>query len=112
MAMFRLDRIRPDAVVIVYLKEPKERFWGVMRSLDSTGTSILGVDLMAFDDWLRHLGESAADQITASLVFFPLFRVEKILLDMPSGEIPSLVERFEAKTGQGLHAYLGLEEGG
>ena|SRR2546425_5190091 len=108
--MFRVDRIRPDAVVILYLKDPKERFWGVMRSLDSTGTSVLGVDLMAFDDWLQHLGESGPAQITPSLVFYPLARVEKILLDMPSGEIPSLVERFEARTGRGLHGYLGLEE--
>ena len=109
--MFVVDRIRPDAVVIVYLKDPKERFWGVMRSLDATGTSVLGVDLMAFDDWLRALGKSTAGQITPSLVFFPLQRVEKILLDMPSAEIPSLWERFEAKSGRSLHAYLGLEEG-
>ena len=110
--MFVLDRIRPDAVVIVYLKEPKERFWGVMRSLDATGTSVLGVDLMAFDDWLRSLGTQVGNQITPSLVFFPLQRVEKILLDMPAGEIPSLWERFESKTGRALHEYLGLKGGG
>ena len=108
--MFKMDRIRPDAVVIVYLKDPKERFWGVMRSLDATGTSVLGVDLMAFDDWLRSLDDATGARITPSLVFFPLQRVEKILLDMASGEIPSLWERFEGKSGQGLHAYLGLEE--
>jgi hypothetical protein len=109
--MFVVDRIRPDAVVIVYLKEPKERFWGIMRSLDSTGTSVMGVDLMAFDDWLRALSAATGAQISPSLVFFPLQRVEKILLDMPAGEIPSLWERFEAKTGRNLHDYLGLEGG-
>jgi hypothetical protein len=106
--MFLMDRIRPDAVVIVYLKDPKERFWGVMRSLDATGTSVLGVDLMAFDDWLRALGSGQSDQITPSLVFYPLQRVEKILLDMPAGEIPSLWERFESRTGRTLHEFLGL----
>jgi hypothetical protein len=110
--MFKVDRIRPDAVVIVYLKDPKERFWGVMRSLDVTGTSVLGVDLMAFDDWLRSLDDSTGARITPSLVFFPLQRVDKILLDMPAGDIPSLWERFEGKSGQSLHAYLGLEEKG
>ena len=109
--MIRVDRIRPDAVVIVYLKDPKDRFWGVMRSLDATGTSVLGVDLMAFDDWLRQVGGSSPGEIHPSLVFFPLQRVEKILLDMPSGEIPSLLERFESKAGFSLHAYLGLEGG-
>jgi len=110
--MFKMDRIRPDAVVIVYLKDPKERFWGVMRSLDATGTSVLGVDLMAFDDWLRSLDDSTGARITPSLVFFPLQRVDKILLDMPAGDIPSLWERFEGKSGQSLHAYLGLDEKG
>ena len=109
--MFRIDRIRPDAVVIVYLKEPKERFWGVMRSLDSTGTSVLGLDLMAFDDWLGSLDDSTGARITPSMVFFPLQRVEKILLDMPAGDIPSLWERFEEKSGLSLHNYLGLQEG-
>jgi hypothetical protein len=110
--MFKVDRIRPDAVVIVYLKDPKERFWGVMRSLDATGTSVLGVDLMAFDDWLRSLDDSTGARITPSLVFFPLQRVEKILLDMPAGDIPSLWERFEGKSGESLHAYLGLDKKG
>lgn len=109
--MFVMDRIRPEAVVIVYLKEPKERFWGVMRSLDATGTSVLGVDLMAFDDWLRSLSEADVGRISPSLVFFPLQRVEKILLDMAAGDIPSLWQRFEEKTGQSLHVHLGLDAG-
>jgi hypothetical protein len=96
--------------VILYLKEPKERFWGVLRSLDSTGVSALGVDLQAFEDWLRQVADTAAPDITPSLVFFPLLRVEKILLDMPSGEIPSLAERFESRTGRNLLAYLGISD--
>ena len=106
--MLRVDRFRPGAPVILYLKEPKERFWGVLRSLDGTGVSVLGIDLQAFDDWLRQAADSSAPAITPTLVFFPLLRVEKILLDMPSGEIPSLVERFEARTGRELLDYLGL----
>ena len=109
--MFVMNRIRPEAVVIVYLKEPKERFWGVMRSLDATGTSVLGVDLMAFEDWLRSLSGADAGRIFPSLVFFPLQRVEKIEMDMAAGEIPSFWQRFEEKTGQSLHAHLGLGEG-
>ncbi len=106
--MLRVDRFRPGAVVIVYLKEPKERFWGVLRSLDATGTSVLGLDLLAFDDWLGQVADRESPDITPSLVFFPLLRVEKILLDMPAGEIPSLVERFEARTGRQLLPYLGI----
>lgn len=108
--MLRVDRIRPGAVVILYLKDPKERVWGILRSLDGTGTSILGLDLHAFDDWLRQVVDGGPAEINPSLVFFPLQRVEKILLDMASGGVPSLVERFESRTGRDLLTYLGLTE--
>jgi hypothetical protein len=108
--MLRVDRFRPGAAVILYLKEPKERFWGVLRSLDSTGASVLGLELQTFDDWLRQVADTSRPDITPSLVFFPLLRVEKILLDMPSGEIPSLADRFESRTGRELLAYLGIGE--
>ncbi len=108
--MLRVDRIRPGAVVILYLREPRERFWGILRSLDGTGASVLGVDLQAFEDWIRQVADTAVPDITPSLIFFPMLRVEKILLDMPSGEIPSLVERFEARTGRDLLSYLGVAD--
>lgn len=108
--MLRVDRIRPGAVVILYLREPKERVWGVLRSLDATGTSVLGLDLQAFDDWMQEIAGGEASAITPSLIFFPLHRVEKILLDMPSGEVPALVERFESRTGRDLLTFLGLGE--
>ena len=107
--MLRVDRFRPGAAVILYLKEPKERFWGVLRSLDATGVAVLGVELQSFDDWVRQVADRASPDITASLVFFPLLRLEKILLDMPSGEIPSLVGSFESRTGRKLLEYLEIE---
>jgi hypothetical protein len=33
------------------------------------------------------------------MVFFPMHRVERMELDMPSGAIPSLSDRFTALTG-------------
>jgi hypothetical protein len=105
-----VERFRPGAVVILYLKDPKERFWGVLRSLDATGVSVLGVDLQAFDDWVRQVADRASPDITPSMVFFPLLRLEKILLDTPSGEIPSLAGSFESRTGRELLQYLGITE--
>jgi len=108
--MLRVDRIRPGAVVILYLHVPKERFWGILRSLDGTGVSVLGLDLQAFEDWVRQVAEGCPTEISPSLVFYPMLRVEKILLDQPSGEIPSLVERFESRVGRDLLSYLGFSE--
>lgn len=108
--MLRVDRIRPGVAVILYLKEPKERFWGVLRSLDATGVSALGLDLQAFDDWLRQVAEGGPPEISPSLVFFPFQRVEKILLDGPAGEIPSLAQKFESRSGHDLLEYLGITD--
>ena len=106
--MLRIDRIRPGAVVIFYLQNPKERYWGVLRSLDGTGASVLGLELHAFDDWLRQVAEENPPGITPSLIFFPMPRLEKILLDMASGGIPALADRFETRTGLDLLTYLGI----
>jgi hypothetical protein len=33
------------------------------------------------------------------VVFFPMHRVERVEMDLPDGNIPSLTQRFTAKTG-------------
>ena len=109
--MLSVDRIRPGAIVVLYLQSPRERFWGVLRSLDGTGVSVLGLDLQSFDDWLHQEAEGGRQEIVPSLVFFPLQRVEKILLEPSSGELPSLAGRFEKRMGKDLLTYLGIGEG-
>jgi hypothetical protein len=107
-----LPFIRPPHVVIAYLKEPRERFWGVVRSLDAIGLVLQGVDLDSFDNWVRQAAEHG-DAAVPSTVFFPLLRVEKILLDSASGSIPSLREQFEKRAGRPLLEFLGIApEGG
>lgn len=100
--------LKPPRVVVVYLKDPRERFWGLVRSLDGVGVLLQGVDLDSFDGWVRQI---ANDTTTPQLstVFFPLLRVEKILLDAASGSIPSLAEHFEKRVGKSLADFLGPE---
>lgn len=100
--------LKPPAVVIVYLQSPRERFWGVVRFLDATGIVVQGTDLNSFDDWVRQVaseGEGAAP----STVFFPLLRVEKVLVDAPSGAAPSLAQEFERRIGRPVLSFLDVE---
>ena len=99
--------LRPPAVVIAYLQNPRERFWGVVRSLDGVGIVIQGVDLDSFDAWVRQAAEEG-DSAAPSTVFFPLLRVEKVLLDTPIGAVPSLADQFESRVGRTLLAFLGV----
>ena len=47
-------------------------------------------------------GEAAS----ATVVFFPMHRVERIELDARSGDLPSLAEQFAAKTGVDAAKFL------
>jgi hypothetical protein len=100
-----LPFLKPPAVVIVYLQNPRERYWGVVRALDATGLVLQGTDLNSFDDWVRQAGAGEAQE--ASTVFFPLARVEKVLVDAPAGPAPSLQQQFESRVGRPLLSYLG-----
>jgi hypothetical protein len=100
-----LPFLEPPAVVIVYLQNPRERYWGVVRALDATGLVLQGTDLDSFADWVRQVG--AGEPHEASTVFFPLNRVEKVLVDAPAGPAPSLQQQFEARVGRPLLACLG-----
>ncbi len=64
------------------------------------GVTLRGITLEALDDFARQL--KIGDSADPGLVFFPMHRVERIELDIRSGDVPSLAERFFTKSG--LHA--------
>jgi hypothetical protein len=47
------------------------------------------------------------ESISPAVVFFPMHRIERIELDLADGNLPSLSERFSAKTGLDPAALLG-----
>lgn len=92
-----MPKITVGETAILILHSPREKVWGVLEEINAAGVFVRGIDLAAYEDYissiLRHepfIG--LCDQ------FFPLWRVERILKDEPSGEIPSLIEQFEART--------------
>lgn len=87
----------PGTMVLVTLNSPREKFWGILLSLDPAGVTLRGIDLHSLDDFaqLVKTGEAA----TPSVVFFPMHRIERLELDFRNGEIPSLAEQFVAKSG-------------
>jgi len=103
-----LPFLKPPAVVIVYLQNPRERYWGVVRGLDATGIVLRGSDLSSFDDWVSCVAAGSAGP-EPSVIFFPLIRVEKVLVDDAAGDAPSLAQRFERRVGRSLVSYLTVE---
>ncbi|HEY2830633.1 MAG TPA: hypothetical protein VGJ88_10995 [Thermoanaerobaculia bacterium] len=98
----------PRSLVIVNLVNPKEKFFGVLGSLSAAGVTLRAVNLDSFEDWIRQLAGDEAPDIDLATMFFPLFRVERIFLDEPSGAIKSFAQRFEDVVGRPIRECLGV----
>ena len=91
------DPFLPGALVIVTLCNPREKFWGMILALAPEGLSLSGIELASFEDLAVMVKEG--EPFTPAVVFFPMHRVERVELDLPDGNLPSLSQRFLAKTG-------------
>jgi hypothetical protein len=95
---------QPGAMVIVTLNNPRDKFWGAILALTVEGLSLCGAELISFDDLIAMLKEGGP--LTPSVVFFPMHRVERMELDLPDGNVPSLSQRFANRTGLEASAAL------
>ena len=87
----------PGAIVIVTLCNPREKFWGMVLALAGEGLSISGAELASFEDLTVMVRDG--EPFTPAVVFFPMHRVERLEVDLPDGNLPSLSQRFLSKTG-------------
>src|SRR5262250_1095821 len=87
----------PGALVIATLSDPREKFWGMILALAAEGLSLSGVELASFEDLTVMVRDG--EPFTPAVVFFPMHRIERVELDLPDGTLPSLSQRFLAKTG-------------
>jgi len=95
---------RTGAIVLVMLSNPRDKFWGAIYALSLEGLSICGFELASFDDVVSMVRDG--EVFSPGVVFFPMHRVERIELDLANGEIPSIGQRFAAKTGLEASAAL------
>lgn len=98
-----------NSIVIVSLISPKEKMWGQILSLETHGATVRGINLGSFDDFIRQVIQQEDTAVGLNTVFFPMHRVERIMVDEPSGSIPSLSQRFQAKVGLTIQEYLGID---
>ena len=99
----------PGSMVVVTLNAPREKFWGVLLSLDQAGISLRGIDLPSLDDFAQLVRSGEATSAIA--VFFPMHRIERVELDAANGDIPSLAEQFGAKAGKSANRFFQGREG-
>ncbi len=107
-----IEGFEKSSLVIVNLVNPKEKFFGVLNALSPAGVTIRAINLDSFDDWIHEIARDEELSLDLVTMFVPLFRVERIFLDEPSGPIKSYAERFEDVVGQTVQKFLGLPNAG
>src|ERR1700738_3540707 len=104
-----IEGFDPSSLVIVNLVNPKEKFFGVLSALSPAGITVRAINLESFEDWMRQLARGDDPNLDLITMFVPLFRVERIFLDEPSGAIKSFGQRFEEVVGMTIQQYLDLQ---
>jgi hypothetical protein len=99
------DPFLTGSMVVVTLGNPRDKFWGMILALAPAGLSASGIELASFDDFVVMVKDG--ESFSPAVVFFPMHRIERIELDLPDGSLPSLTQRFSAKTGLDPAVLLG-----
>jgi hypothetical protein len=99
-----MPKIESGETIILIMHSPREKVWGALHEINAAGAFVRGIDLNAFEDYIAAILHDdpffgLSDQ------FFPLWRIERLSRDEPSGEIPSLVEQFEQRTGRRIDEF-------
>jgi hypothetical protein len=98
-----------SSLIILNLVNPKEKFFGLLTALSAAGVTMRGINLDSFDDWIHQVARNDEPNLDLMTMFVPLFRVERIFLDEPSGSIQSYAQRFEGVVGMSVRTFLKLE---
>jgi hypothetical protein len=91
--------------VLVVLHTPREKCWGILDEITAAGVFLRGLDLNAFDEWVRAIVHKEPFIGLGSL-FFPMWRVERVAKDEAAGGVPSLCEQAEERTGLSLEELI------
>jgi hypothetical protein len=98
--------ILPGSLVLVHLSSPPEQFWGVLDDLSPAGVTFRGLTVGSFEDFMAQAARDEEPSLGFSTLFVPMFRVERIYLDEQVGMVRSYRQRFEARVGRPVEAYL------
>ena len=98
----------PGQLVLVHVINPTEKFWGVLLDLGIAGLTLRALSVNSFDDWMAQAARREPVSLGLSTMFVPLFRLERMFLDEPVGQVESYRQRFERRVGVRVEDYLGL----
>lgn len=98
--------MKPGAIVIINLREPSEKYWGVLRDLQPFGLTLRCLNVTSFEDWTVSIARETEPTLGLATIFFPMARLERMFLDERVGEVESMSEAFERRVGRSVEDYL------
>ena len=96
-------------LVVVVLREPRERYWGKLMGLEAAGIAQRGLELSQWEQALSLIKNAETGQIALGTRFFPMHRVVSLYLDEAECGVESLGDAFLRRTGLSPQEFL--EEG-
>ena len=96
------DAFAPGTPVLVYLHSPREKAIGILVGLQPAGVVLRGIDLVAFEDWLRQEARGDPAELGLLTLFYPMNRVERMERDETVGGYEGFAARFRRETGRSL----------
>jgi hypothetical protein len=94
-----------NAIVLLTLHSPRQKFFGRLLSLNPSGVELRGVPLESLEDLARQL--RAGEKAGPSTLFFPMHRMERLELDEAAGDVPALGATFTEQAGCTLRSVFG-----
>ena len=95
-----------DSFVVAYLNSPREKWWGMLKTITPAGITMRGLSLDSFEPWARAVARREECELFPSTVFFPMNRVERIYEDETTFSVPSMADRFLEWTGEDVRIHL------
>jgi len=102
---------RQGQLVVVVLREPRERLWGRLLGLEAAGVALRGLDLSPWEEVLGLVRRGESEMVSLASRFYPMHRVESLYLDEASSGVPSLEEEFRLRTGVEAQEFLADRDG-
>jgi hypothetical protein len=86
--------------VLLYLHSPREKVFGLLLSLEPAGVAVRGIELAAFEDWLRQEARGEGPGLGLVTLFLPMHRIERMERDETVGGLEGIADRFRRETGR------------
>ena len=99
----------PGTPVLIVLHTPREKCWGILDEINAAGVFLRGLDLNAFDEWIRSVIHNEPF-IGLGSMFFPMWRVERVAKDESVDGVKSLCEQAEQRTGLSLEELINRDD--